>query len=354
MRILHIMASNANGGAETYSTDVMLSLHNAGVEQCVVMHKKAPRFIELREAGLRLAPRVLSIPFLPLQKLRIRRLISEERPDVVHCWMRRAATLVGRNAGGDRDLSASNPGRARHTIGWFGGYYDPAKFKSCDHFVGVTRDIVKHMIQHGVPESRAAFIPTFPDITQAPAIDRASVNTAPDAKVALALSRLHPKKGLDTLLAALKDVPGCILWLAGEGPLHSKLEAQARELGVMERVRFLGWRTDRAALLRAADVCVLPSRYEPFGTVILEAWAAKTPLVACASAGPAATIEDDVTGLLTPIDDVPALAGALRRALDDENLRSDLVANGYAAYLKGYTREAVTRQWIDYYRSLAA
>ena len=76
-------------------------------------------------------------------------------------------------------------------------------------------------------------------------------------------------------------------------------------------MRFLGWRTDRGALLRAADICVLPSRWEPFGTVMLEAWAAGTPLVAAASQGPAALIEDGGNGLLVPVDDVAALAAAV-------------------------------------------
>jgi hypothetical protein len=208
------------------------------------------------------------------------------------------------------------------------------------------------MVRHGTPADRAHFIPTFPDIAAQPPINRETLATPREAKVLLALSRLHPKKGLDTLLAALQALPDCIVWLAGDGPLRRELENTAKKRGVIDRVRFLGWRTDRAALLRAADICVLPSRYEPFGTVILEAWAAGTPLVACASAGPAATVEDGVTGLLTPIDDVDALTKAIRRALDDEPLRRTLVASGYAAYIKDYTRESVTGQWLRFYKSL--
>jgi len=342
MRILHIMASSALGGAETYSTDVMLSLHQAGVNQCVVMAKKAPRFAELATAGIRMAPWVLAIPLIPVQRILTRFLINREKPDIVHTWMRRGAALAGK----------WDPKKKPVIIGWFGGYYDTSKFKNCAHLVGVTKDIVAHMIKNGVAKDRALFIPTFPDITSLPPIDRATLATAPDAKVLLALSRLHPKKGLDTLLTALQNLPDCIVWLAGDGPLRRELETLAKKLGVINRVRFLGWRTDRAALLRAADICVLPSRYEPFGTVILEAWAAGTPLVACASAGPAAHVEDGVTGLLTPIDDAPALNAALRRALDDQDLRRRLTTQGYAAYIKDFTRESVTRQWIAFYKSL--
>ena len=237
-------------------------------------------------------------------------------------------------------------------IGWFGGYYDPSHFQSCERLVGVTRDIVAHMVKNGVPADRAHYIPTFPVVTALPPLDRATLNTPSDAKVLLTLSRLHEKKGLDTFLNAIKDLPGCVAWLAGDGPLQAQLEKLAADLGIAERVRFLGWRTDRSALLRAADICVLPSRYEPFGTVILEAWAAKTPLVACASAGPAAHVIDGANGLLTPIDDVDALRDALARILSDDALRRSLIANGFETYQQGFTPEAVTVQWIAFYKTV--
>lgn len=342
MRVLHIMASRVPGGAETYSADVMLSLHRAGLDQCVVMPEAAPRFAELKAAGLRMAPDVLRVPLQPVQRLLVRRLIRRERPDIVHCWMRRAASL------------APAPGTGpRAVIGWFGGYYDPRRFRRCSHFVGVTQDIVAHMVRNGVPAPSAHFIPTFPTVEDAPPVSRESLSTPADAPVLLALSRLHPKKGLDTLLHAVQALPGCYAWLAGDGPLRHDLESLAARLGVADRVRFLGWRTDRGALLRAADVCVLPSRYEPFGTVILEAWAAGAPLVACRSAGPAAHVRDGVDGLLTPIDDPGALASAIRRVLADDGLRRRLVEEGRAAYRLGYTREAVTRQWLHLYEALA-
>lgn len=333
------MAGRCSGGAETYSTDVMLSLHKAGIEQIIVMSKDAPRFQEMEKAGLRLEPGVLATPFRFLQKIRLARLIRREKPDIIHTWMRRAASLV--------PLKSQTP-----VIGWFGGYYDPRHFQRCTHFVGVTKDIVAHMIRNKVESSRAFFIPTFPDVATMPPIDRAGLATPRDAKVLLTLSRLHPKKGLDTFLEALASMPDCYGWLAGDGPLQRELEGLAAKLGVMDRVRFLGWRTDRAALLRAADVCVLPSRYEPFGTVILEAWAAGVPLVACKSAGPAAHVEDGLNGLLVDIDDAKGLAAAMRRAFADEALRQRLIAQGYAAYIKGYTRESVTQQWIQFYKQL--
>jgi len=321
----------------------MLSLHAAGLDQCVVLRETAPRAKVLQAAGLRMAPEVLRSAFKPWQALQLRRLITRQRPDIIHCWMRRAASLVPASAGAQAAV-----------IGWFGDYEELPHFALCTHFVGVTKDLVRHMRQNGVPPERAAYIPTFPSVEDSPALNRAELDTPADAKLLLTLSRLHETKGLDTLIAALPALPDCYLWLAGDGPERQNLESLAARLGVLPRVRFLGWRTDRGALLRAADICVLPSRYEPFGTVILDAWSMRIPLVACDSDGPRAYIRNRDNGMIVPADDAAALAGAIRAVVEDDDLRRRIASQGYAEYSGGFTREAVTRQWLDYYNGLVA
>jgi glycosyltransferase involved in cell wall biosynthesis len=122
--------------------------------------------------------------------------------------------------------------------------------------------------------------------------------------VLLTLARLHWAKGLDTLFKSLVALPGYWLWLAGDGELEQSLKELARTLGIADRVRFLGWRKDRAALLKA-DMLVVPSRFEAFGTVLLEGWSMQKPVVA--AAWPHTVIENEKTGLLMPIDDVKGL-----------------------------------------------
>jgi glycosyltransferase involved in cell wall biosynthesis len=340
MRILHVMASRANGGAETYSTDMMASLQAAGLEQVAVIPRASIHHERLAAAGVSLAPDLLDSWFGPLRRRRLALLIDAFKPDLVHCWMRRAASLM--------------PPLQIPIIGWFGGYYEPAHFRRCTHFVGVSPGIVAHMIERGVPRATAHYVPTFPTIEAGPPVDRASLATPADATVLLTLSRLHEKKGLDVLLAALVELPGCIAWIAGDGPLEADLKALATRLGVADRVRFLGWRTDRGALLGAADVCVLPSRWEPFGTVMLEAWAAGTPLVAAASQGPAALIEDGANGLLVPVNDAAALVAAIRRLIADPALEARLIERGRADYQGGFTREAVTHRMVALYTEIIA
>ncbi len=335
------MAGRGNGGAETYAADMVLALHAVGVGQTAVWHPEQVRLRTLCGAGVLVAPDILRQKLRFLQRTALAHLLATVRPDLIHCWMRRAAAIVP-------------PGVTVPVIGWFGGYYDVRHFKSCRHFIGVTPDIVAHQRAHGVPQERSHFIPTFPTLDLAPALDRTTLDTPADAKILLALSRLHPKKGLDVLLRALAQLPDCYLWLAGDGPLLPELRRLAAQLGVRDRVRFLGWRRDRGALLRAADICVLPSRYEPFGTVMLEAWAAHVPLVAAAAAGPAAFVRHEENGMLVPVDDAAALTQALRQVLDRPALRAALCAGGRATYEAQFTRSAVTRQMHALYEKILA
>lgn len=334
------MAGNKNGGAELYSTDIMLSLHEAGLNQRIVMRPTAPRFAELEQAGLSMAPAALATPFRPLQRFRLRQLIASYQPDIIHCWMRRAVSLVG-------------AGAAPAIIGWYGDYEEQQKhFSVCTDFMGVTQDLVRHAYESGAAQGHAFYVPTFPSVEESAPLDRKTLNTPADAKVLLILSRLHTVKGIDLALRALAELPDCYLWIAGSGPEETALKALAAELGVAERAKFLGWRTDRGALLRAADICLLPSRYEPFGTVILDAWSTKTAFIACASDGPRATVLDRENGMLVPIDDVPALTKALRDVLDNAGLRNHIIQTGYDTYLKSFTREVVTQKMLETYQMI--
>ena len=334
-RVLQVMAGAEHGGAETYFVDLVLALERAGLEQHVVIRRNANRAEALRAGGVE----PVELRFGGLFDWRTRRALRREiaafKPDVAQTWMSRATHFCPR-------------GDFVH-VGWLGGYYKPKYFRACDHVVGVTADIVDHLVRHGWPPSRAHHLPTFAANGETPPTDRGELATPETAPLLLALGRMHERKAFDILLTALAEVPDAYLWLAGEGPLRAKLEALAERLGVASRVRFLGWRTDRAALLAAADICVMPSRYEPFGTVMIEAWAHRVPLVAAASAGPRGLIEDGRNGLLAPVDDPAALAAVIKRLLGDRALAARLAAAGHAAYRRSYTEAAVVRRYFEFF-----
>ena len=135
--------------------------------------------------------------------------------------------------------------------------------------------------------------------------------------------RLEHQKGGQDLIAALPRIrrhrPGARLLIAGTGSAADQLVAAAREHRVLRSVRFLGYVPDGelAALLAAADAVVLPSRYEPFGIVALEAAAAGAALVTSTAGGLGEVVRDGETGVTFPPGDVAGLAAAVGRVLDD-------------------------------------
>ena len=334
MRVLQTIAGAQHGGAETFFVTLVLALHRAGLDQRVVMRHNAGRAAMLRAGGLDPVELRFGGPLDLRTRRALKREIAAFKPGVVVSWMSRATQAVSRSP-------------VVHA-GWLGGYYPLKHYRRCDHLIAVTSDIVDYLARSGWPTNRAHLLCLFATDEREPAVDRRSLDTPDDAPLLLAMGRLHVAKAFDVLLKALVQVPDAYLWIAGEGPLHRDLEALACELRVEPRVRFLGWRHDRAALLAAADICVFPSRYEPFGAVTIESWAQGVPLVAAAAAGPGATITDEMDGLLVPVDDVGALASAIRRVLDDRDLCARLAAGGHARWQAEFTEDQAVRRWRDF------
>jgi glycosyltransferase involved in cell wall biosynthesis len=148
-------------------------------------------------------------------------------------------------------------------------------------------------------------------------------------------------------LAAIAKAPAVHLWLAGEGDLRARFEAEVRRFGIGDRVRFLGWRSDVGALMAACDMVVCSSRHEPLGNVVIEAWAHRRPIVCAASAGPAQLVTDERSGLLVPIDDSDALAAAISRLAGDPALRDTLATGGNEAYRAEFTEAAVVGRYLE-------
>lgn len=331
MRLLQAMAGARHGGAEAFFERFAAAMQRAGTEQlAVVRHEE--RAARLAAAGVAVRTLRFGGALDLATRWRFGAILRAWRPDVVLTWMSRATSACPR-------------GRFVH-VARLGGYYDLRRYRACDHLVGNTRDIVAWMVRQGWPAERAHYLPNFVTVPAAARLARPE-----GVPLALALGRLHRNKAFDVLIDAALAFPELHLWIAGEGPERAALEARAAPLG--ERVRFLGWRDDTAALLATADMLVCPSRHEPLGNVVIEAWAAGRPVVAAASVGPAALVHDGETGLLVPVDDAAALAAALRRLAEDAALAGRLAEAGRRAYEAEFTEEAVVARWRAFLEGVA-
>ncbi|MCK8503422.1 glycosyltransferase [Myxococcus fulvus] len=190
-----------------------------------------------------------------------------------------------------------------------------------------------------VPEERLQVIPNFVD---GEVVRAAADGPVPDwagpvfeRPVVIAVGRLEPQKGFDVLirahaLARQQGVDHHLLIL-GVGSLEAELKALARSLGVESSVFMPGFASNPHALMRRAAVFALSSRFEGLPMVLLEALALGCPVVStdCPS-GPAEVLENGRHGVLVPVEDAPALAQALARAVSDEVHRKDLARKARA------------------------
>jgi len=170
------------------------------------------------------------------------------------------------------------------------------------------------------------------------------------------VGRLIPLKAVDVLMRAFArlDRPGKRLWIVGDGPEAEALKALASQLGVASMVRFFGYREDRLAIMGRMDVLALPSRSEGTPRCVLEAMAARVPVVTSDVEGCRILVRDGETGLLSRVDDVAALARQLERLAGDAGLRRRLAEAGYAFVEREFSARTVASRYAELYRELLA
>jgi glycosyltransferase involved in cell wall biosynthesis len=226
--------------------------------------------------------------------------------------------------------------------------------RAADLVLAVSGDLAANARQAGARDVRVAPVmaPPRPPAVRTRAEVRAELGLDDTRPLVVAVARLHPQKGYDVLLDALahwgdaRPVP--LVAIAGDGPLHDELAARVR----VERLPaiLLGRRDDVADLLGAADVCVLPSRWEGSPLIAQEALRAGTPLVATRAGGMPELLGDGA--LLVPVGDPDALRQALREVLTDPDLARRLVEAG-TVRAAGWPDEATAaRRLVAVYREL--
>jgi glycogen(starch) synthase len=206
-----------------------------------------------------------------------------------------------------------------------------------------------------VPESRITVIPNGIDPDDLPAPADAELArlrrefAAPDERLVLLIGRLVYEKGFQIALEAMPELiarlPGTRFLVAGSGTHEAELRRQAEELGLLDCGTFLGWIGDDVlhSLYRIADVCVVPSIYEPFGLVALEAMASGCPCIVADTGGLREVVPHDEAGLRFRSRDPRSLGRMVERVLGDRELRERLVAEASEHVLRFDWRDVAER-----------
>ncbi len=329
-RSAQLIAGSFDGGAERFFERLCVGLVRAGDEVLPIVRPEPGRVARLRSAGLAPEAARFGGPLDGFTRPFVASRLRAFAPRVTVAWMGRAA-------------SHAPPG-PWVLVGRLGGEYDLKRFRRCEHLVANTPAIADWIAEQGMPRARIHLLPNFvPDQAGATPAD---LGLPAGSKLVLAVGRLHRHKAFDVLLAAMTRLPPeCHAAIAGDGPERASLETLAARAGLGARVHFLGWRDDIASLMAAADVFVCPSRVEPLGNVVLEAFSAGRPVVAASSDGPRALIEAGRNGVLVPVDSGVALAAGIEGVLGNPAQAAAMAAAGRADFEARHGERAVLGAW---------
>jgi glycosyltransferase involved in cell wall biosynthesis len=206
-----------------------------------------------------------------------------------------------------------------------------SRFLKADRIITINDEQLSYLEKAGYPKDQAVVVDNALPIHALPPYQPRQFSSK--MPVIGTLRLLEPAKGVDVLLDAIALLAkrGKIYQtlIGSNGSQRAKLEAQAKALGIAHHVEFRGWIEDKSAFFNEMDIYVLPSRAEEWGIGIVEANAARLPVIATACLGPKRIIKDGETGILVPINDPEAMA----RAIEDlTNNPAKAEALAHAAY----------------------
>ncbi len=332
MRIIELYGGGTGGGAARHLGDLLPALSALGEE----VH-----YVSLGRDDLApdLAQRHVAKGLSDLS-----RLVRSLRPDVLHTHGVRAnfrGRLLGRLQGiavattVHSFLAQDYRSELRAALSL---QLDGATLQWSDRLIAISAALRNDLIARGALANSVRVVPSGiapppPDPLTLPAL-------VPHRPLLCVAARFQPAKGVDTAVAALPHLPSAHLALLGEGPERAALSHLAANLGVADRVHFLGYRQDFPAIVSGADLLLVPSRAEGFGLAALEAMAQGVPVVASRVGGLPELIGDG--GVLSPPERPAELAAAIRTALREREALS-AAAKARAA---SFTLERMARETL--------
>jgi glycosyltransferase involved in cell wall biosynthesis len=237
-------------------------------------------------------------------------------------------------------------------------FLDHLVLKGFPRLVAVSEGVRQSLERFGIPQSRVAIIANGIDFeTFATARPTFAEEIRKNGRLAVGVvGRLVPAKGLEYLLRAAREIrelfPETLFVFIGDGPSRHNLEAMTRELRLEANVMFVGKRRDMPGVYASLDVLALPSLTEGMPMTILEALAARTPVVATRVGAVPRIVIPGQTGLLVNPGDATGLRDALVQMLSDRKLREGCGERGQAMVQQNFSSEAMASNYLGLYRAM--
>ena len=294
---------------------------------------------------------------------RLRRLIQEKQPDIVHTWLF-AANSYGRFAVGSKPQCKVVVSE-RCVDSWKARWQlavDRRLIDRTDRLIGNSQAVVDFYRDVGMPEDRMSVIRNGVEPPTHSSLSRESVCEALDvpksAKLVGFVGRLAPQKRLKDLIWAFHLLvsvqPDAYFVMIGDGPQRQELEEFATKVPIKGQVRFAGHREDAAELARHFDAFWLGSDFEGQSNSLMEAMAAGVPPIVSNIAPNLELVTHEETGLVVPVGDKAAFAMAADRLLKDSDLASQLAVNAKRQMAEQFSIDAMVAAHAELYRGLCS
>src|SRR3989338_5655267 len=353
MKALFCINNLGVGGAERLVVDDINEMLGRGYSVRLLTFKKESDKTLSGECKIEKADwRV--IPFSSLLNvvdwIKIYSYVKKEKPDIVlsHLWFSNVITRVTCKIAGIKNVISFE-----HNV------YDTVKTKKmywldrflqkwCKKIIAVSSAVKASLIEHGIRESRITVVNNGIDIlkyNKSPDLAlKEKIGISRNDFVFLTVGRLIPQKGIDILLQAFAKLQGSsVLLVVGQGTEENNLKELAQELGVSERVRFLGVRNDVPDVLAISDVFVLASRYEGLGIVVLEAMASRKPIIISDFEAGKDMIVSGQNGLVVQKESVEELFEVMNKIMSNSVLRENLAQKAYEKVQEFSIKEHVSK-----------
>jgi glycosyltransferase involved in cell wall biosynthesis len=350
MRVLNCCVYEGCAGTERAFLDYTQAFLSSGHHVTALVHRKASFIDKLLLPGVDVAMLELNEEYIASDHEKLRELVAAARPDVLitHC-----PSMVP-------SLKSAAQGTAPvvfvvHFDYDFCEDGEEETLRQADLVVTLTEIQRQNLIASGWPSDKAAVIPNVIDVPAKPPLFLRPWHNPP---VIGTLARLSWEKGVDFLIEAARILKSqgvrCKTLIGGDGQEAGQLVEQARQAGIHEDLVFCEWVDDKPWFYDSIDVYCLPSRFEAFGIVLLEAAVNGRPIVASSCTGAREILANGETGVLVARESPEGLADGLASVLGNKSAADGMATRAFAATAARYDRNRITRRLITRMESLVA
>ena len=337
IKILNIISGSETGGAERFFERLSISFSkNNLLEQRVLIRNYSNRKNFLQENISQIETIRFFNFFNPMLQQKLKKIFLEFKPNIVLSWMNRASSLL--------PVKRYNQ---ELKIGRLGGYYKLKNYAKCDYLITNTDDLKRYVCDKGWDPNKVEVIPNFVDQNI-----KKKKKKKTDRPLIICLGRFHKNKGIDVLIKSMKFLENTDLNIVGRGNELPNYKKLVKNLKLGDKISFFDWTDDISKYLNQADILVCPSIHEPFGNIIIDAWAHQIPVIASNVDGPSILIQDKINGLKFESKNHEQLSLKIKELIKNESLKIKITKNGLNLFKKKYSEDIIVHKYVSFFRKI--